>query len=101
MTEGDEMLRAPVSGQRLDILEWLRDPVAHFPVQRHGDLVEDGVSPEALAAKLGVSRAVARTHLDLLTGVGLLRAKRVRRRTFYSRDEYRIAEVGLFFEKGW
>lgn len=95
------MLKVPVSGQRLDILEWLRDPVAHFPPQRYGDLVEDGVSPEALAAKLGVSRAVARTHLDLLTGVGLLRAKKIRRRTFYRRDEWRIAEVAHFFEKGW
>jgi ArsR family transcriptional regulator len=85
----------------MDILEWLRDPAAHFPPQRHGDLVEDGVTPAALATKLGVSRAVARTHLDLLTGVGLLRAKRIRRRTFYRRDEYRIAEVSRFFEKGW
>ena len=95
------MLRVPVSGQRLDILEWLRDPVAHFPRQRYGDLVEDGVSPATLAAKLGVSRAVARTHLELLTGIGLLRAKKIRRRTFYRRDEYRIAEVSHFFEKGW
>ncbi|MEU8977402.1 winged helix-turn-helix domain-containing protein [Streptomyces sp. NPDC048309] len=95
------MLKVPVSGQRLDILEWLRDPAAHFPPQRYGDLVEDGVSPAALAAKLGVSRAVARTHLDVLTGVGLLRAKKIRRRTFYRRDEYRIAEVSHFFEKGW
>ncbi|MET7389237.1 ArsR family transcriptional regulator [Streptomyces sp. NPDC005529] len=95
------MLKVPDNGHRLDILEWLRDPAEHFPRQRHGDLVEDGVSPESLAHKLGVSRAVARTHLDLLTGVGLLRAKRVRRRTYYRRDEYRIAEVSHFFEKGW
>lgn len=95
------MLKFPVSGQRLEILEWLRDPVAHFPRQRHGDLVEDGVTPATLAAKLGVSRAVARTHLELLTGIGLLRAKKIRRRTFYRRDEFRIAEVSHFFEKGW
>jgi len=95
------MLKFPVSGQRLEILEWLRDPVAHFSPQRCGDLVEDGVTPSNVAAKLGVSRAVARTHLDLLVGMGLLRAKKVRRRTYYRRDEYRIAEVSHFFEKGW
>ncbi|MEW2163619.1 winged helix-turn-helix domain-containing protein [Streptomyces sp. NPDC007084] len=95
------MLRVPGNGRRLDILEWLRDPAAHFPRQRHGDLVEDGVTPESLAHKLGVSRAVARTHLDLLTGVGLLRVKKVRRRTYYHRDEYRVAEVGHYFGKGW
>ncbi|AVH60396.1 MULTISPECIES: helix-turn-helix domain-containing protein [Streptomyces] len=95
------MLKVPVSGERLDILEWLRDPAAHFPSQRHGDLVKDGVSSATLAAKLGVSRAVARTHLDILTRVGLLRAKKIRYRTFYRRDEYRIAEVSRYFEKGW
>ncbi|MET9899109.1 helix-turn-helix domain-containing protein [Streptomyces sp. NPDC006446] len=95
------MLKGPVNGQRLDILEWLRDPAVHFPPQRRGDLLEDGVTPDALAVKLGVSRAVARTHLDLLTGVGLLRAKKVGRRTYYRRDEFRIAEVSHYFEKGW
>ncbi|MFF3447913.1 ArsR family transcriptional regulator [Streptomyces sp. NPDC002667] len=95
------MLKGSFSGQRLDILEWLREPASHFPPQRRADLVQDGVSPEALAVKLGVSRAVARTHLGLLAGVGLLRAKKVGRRTYYRRDEYRIAEVGHYFEKGW
>ncbi|WP_217567071.1 helix-turn-helix domain-containing protein [Streptomyces sp. GbtcB7] len=94
------MLRVPVGGQRLDILEWLRDPAAHFPPECHGSLV-DGVEAAALAAKLGVSHAVARTHLDLLVGIGLLRARRIGRRTLYCRDEYRIAEVRSLFEKGW
>ncbi|MFD5819776.1 ArsR/SmtB family transcription factor [Streptomyces sp. NPDC059618] len=95
------MLKGSFSGRRLDILEWLREPAAHFPPQRRADLAEDGVSPEALAVKLGVSRSVARAHLELLTGIGLLRAKKVGRRTYYRRDEYRIAEVGHYFEKGW
>ncbi|MEV6194881.1 helix-turn-helix domain-containing protein [Streptomyces sp. NPDC051920] len=95
------MLRGPGNSQRLDILEWLRAPASHFPPQRGADLVQDGVSPDSLAAKLGVSRAVARTHLDLLAGVGLLRAKKLGRRTYYRRDEYRIAEVSRYFEKGW
>jgi ArsR family transcriptional regulator len=94
------MLRVPVGGQRLDILEWLRDPAAHFPPERHGCLV-DGVDAATLATKLGVSHAVARTHLDLLVGVGLLRARKIGRRTLYRRDEYRIAEVRSLFEKGW
>ncbi|MER6375201.1 ArsR family transcriptional regulator [Streptomyces mirabilis] len=97
------MLRVPVGGQRLDILEWLRDPAAHFPPERHGSLVDgvEGVDAATVATKLGVSHAVARTHLDLLVGVGLLRARKVGRRTLYRRDEYRIAEVRSLFEKGW
>ncbi|MFD9004927.1 ArsR family transcriptional regulator [Streptomyces sp. NPDC059582] len=95
------MLRTPVGDRRLDILDWLKDPAAHFPPQRHGDLVEDGVTADAVAAKLGVHRSVADTHLRLLAGVGLLRTKRIRRRTYYRRDEIRVAEVARMFEKGW
>ncbi|MEU6375698.1 helix-turn-helix domain-containing protein [Streptomyces sp. NPDC046909] len=95
------MLRTPVSERRLDILEWLKDPVAHFPSHRRGDLTEDGVTAEAVAAKLGVCRQVADTHLELLADIGLLRAKRIRRHTYYRRDEVRIAEVARMFEKGW
>ncbi|MHC3472779.1 ArsR family transcriptional regulator [Streptomyces sp. 7R007] len=95
------MLRTPVSERRLDILEWLKDPAAHFPPQRHADPVEDGVTADAVAAKLGVPRAVADTHLGLLRDLGLLRATRIRLRTYYRRDEMRIAEVARMFEKGW
>ncbi|MFI7501023.1 ArsR family transcriptional regulator [Streptomyces sp. NPDC049687] len=91
----------PVGERRLDILEWLKEPARHFPPQRHGDLVEDGVDADAIAAKLGVPRQVADTHLSLLAGIGLLRAKRIRRRVHYRRDEIRIAEVARMFEKGW
>ena len=29
--------------KRLRILDWLKDPEKHFPPQKDGDLVEDGV----------------------------------------------------------
>ena len=93
------MLRTPVSERRLDILEWLRDPAAHFPADQH--LPEAGVTAEAVAARLGVDRQVADTHLGLLVDIGLLRAQRIGRRTYYRRDEVRIAEVARMFEKGW
>ncbi|MDT9699913.1 helix-turn-helix domain-containing protein [Streptomyces sp. P17] len=95
------MLRTPVRERRLDILEWLKDPATHFPPQRHGDLVEDGVASEAVAQKLGVPRQVADTHLNLLAAIGVLRTRRIRRRVYYRRDEVRIAEVARMFEKGW
>ncbi|GAA3043899.1 helix-turn-helix domain-containing protein [Streptomyces glomeratus] len=95
------MLKTPVSERRMRILEWLKDPVAHFPPQRHGDLVEDGVTVAAVAERLAVPRSVAATDLRILAAIGLLRMKRIRRRTYYRRDDLRITEVARLFEKGW
>ena len=38
-----QMLRAIANPHRAQILEWLLNPEAHFPPQRDGDLVQDGV----------------------------------------------------------
>jgi DNA-binding transcriptional ArsR family regulator len=86
-------LRALANERRLQILEWLKDPVANFPPQVDGDLVEDGVCAVFLADKLGVSQPTLSEHMRVLTGAGLVRARRIKQWTFYRRDETRIAEV--------
>ncbi|WP_245593440.1 ArsR/SmtB family transcription factor [Azospirillum halopraeferens] len=87
------VLRALGNERRLQILEWLKDPRAHFPPQVDGDLVEDGVCALLLAEKLGVSQPTLSEHMKVLTGAGLVRARRIKQWTFYTRDEERIAEV--------
>jgi DNA-binding transcriptional ArsR family regulator len=94
-----QVLKALGNEKRLAIMEWLRDPVAHFPPQRDGDLVEDGVCSVFIADKLGVSQPTASELLRHLTAAGLLRAKRRGQWTFYRRDEQRIAEVKRMFEE--
>lgn len=96
-----EVLKALGSDKRMAIMEWLRDPAAHFPPQRDGDLVEDGVCSVFIADKLGVSQPTASVHLKLLTAAGLLRAKKIKQWTFYRRDEQRITEVKQMFSEGW
>jgi ArsR family transcriptional regulator len=96
-----EVLRVLGNEKRLAILEWLIDPVAHFPPQKDGDLVTDGVCSVFIADKLGVSAPTASEHLRLLTATGLLRAKRIKQWTFYQRDEKRIADVKTAFGEGW
>ncbi len=86
-----DAIRAIANDRRLQILEWLKDPVAHFPPQVDGDLVADGVCGALIAEKLGVSQPTVSEHLKLLTQAGFLRGKRIRQWTFYQRDEARIA----------
>ena len=86
-----EVFRTLASPKRLQILEWLRDPVAHFPPQRDGDLVDDGVCVIFIADKLGVTQPTATTHLQALARAGLVTSKRVGQWTFYKRDEAAIS----------
>jgi DNA-binding transcriptional ArsR family regulator len=84
------LIRAIANERRLLILEWLKDPIAHFPPQRDGDLVTDGVCGVLIAQKLGVSQPTVSEHLRVLTQAGLLRAKRIKQWTFYQRNEEQI-----------
>ncbi|HET9533375.1 MAG TPA: metalloregulator ArsR/SmtB family transcription factor [Blastocatellia bacterium] len=86
-------IQALANERRLQILEWLKDPVAHFPPQVDGDLVKDGVCGVFIAEKLGVSQPTASEHLKILTQAGFLRSTRIKQWTFYKRDEPRIREI--------
>ena len=88
-----QAIRALANERRLQILEWLKDPVAHFPPQIDGDLVEDGVCGVLIAEKLGVTQPTLSEHLKILSQAGLVRSKRIKQWTFYKRDENRIQEV--------
>jgi ArsR family transcriptional regulator len=88
-----EVFKAIANPRRLEILNWLKSPTAHFPAQRDGDLIKDGVCGLFIAQKLGVGQPTASEHLRILTQAGLIRAKRIKQWTFYKRDEKRIAQI--------
>ena len=81
------LLRALANERRLRILDWLKDPVAHFPPQVDGDLVTDGVCAVFLADKLGVSQPTLSEHMQVLVRAGLVTPKRIKQWTFYRRNE--------------
>jgi DNA-binding transcriptional ArsR family regulator len=83
-------LRALANERRVRILDWLKDPRAHFPKQADGDLVADGVCGLLIARKLKVSQPTASEHLRVLVQSGLVRPKRIKQWTFYRRDEARL-----------
>ena len=89
----DKAIRALANERRLQVLEWLKDPEAHFPPQVDGDLVKDGVCLVFIAEKLGVSQPTATEHMKVLSHAGFVRPKRIKQWTFYKRDEPRIREI--------
>ena len=88
-----DLYAALASARRLQVLEWLKDPRAHFAPQRDGDLVDDGVCVCFIAEKLGVAQPTATAHMQRLARAGLVTSRRIGQWTFYKRDEDAIAEV--------
>jgi DNA-binding transcriptional ArsR family regulator len=85
-----DLFRALGNERRLQILGWLKDPCAHFPPQRDGDLIEDGVCGQLIAEKLGINASTLSEHMRVLQGCGLVSAKRIKQWTFYRRDAERL-----------
>jgi DNA-binding transcriptional ArsR family regulator len=88
-----DLMKALANDKRLMILDWLRDPEAHFPPQRDGDLVRDGVCSLYIAEKLGISQPTCGEHLKVLSRAGLIHGKRIKQWVFYRRAEDRIARA--------
>ncbi|MGF6228154.1 DNA-binding transcriptional ArsR family regulator [Inquilinus ginsengisoli] len=92
------LFRALANERRLQILDWLKDPRAHFPPQADGDLVEDGVCGLFIADKLGISQPTLSEHMRVLVQSGLVVPKRIRQWTFYTRDEEQIRAARALVE---
>jgi DNA-binding transcriptional ArsR family regulator len=96
-----ELVKALASEKRLLILQWLRDPEAHFRAQRDGDLVHDGVCSLFIADKLGVSQPTCGEHLKILSRAGLISGTKIKQWVFYKRDEARIAAAKELLSGDW
>jgi DNA-binding transcriptional ArsR family regulator len=83
-------LKALANDKRLQVLDWLKDPTAHFPPQVDGDLVKDGVCGLFITEKLGVSQPTASEHLRILSDAGFITGKKIKQWIFYRRDEQAI-----------
>jgi len=87
------------NARRLQILDWLRKPTKHFPPQVDGDLIDDGVCGVLIAEKLRVSQPTVSEHMRLLVAAGLVDSKRIKRWTFYKRNEKAISAFKLALRK--
>lgn len=87
------VLKALASERRLQILQWLKDPVLHFPAQEHGDPIEHGACNLFIVEKLGVSQPAGSRHLKILVDAGLVIPTRRKGWVYYRRNEEAIARM--------
>lgn len=92
-------LKALANDKRLQILDWLKKPTAHFRPQIDGDLVKDGVCGLLITEKLGVSQPTASEHLRILADAGFITGKKIKQWIFYRRDEKEITTFKALMRK--
>ena len=87
-----EPLKALANPVRLQVLQWLREPEDHFPVD---PAVTDprtvGVCVSHIQAKTGLAQSTVSAYMAVLERAGLVRSTRVGKWTHYRRDEEHIA----------
>lgn len=83
-----EILKALAHPARLEILNHLKDPHAHFATQEHP--LELGVCASQFE-RCGLSQSTVSAHLGTLHRAGLVTTKRVGQWIFYKRNEETIA----------
>ncbi|GLY06540.1 MULTISPECIES: metalloregulator ArsR/SmtB family transcription factor [Actinoplanes] len=83
-----EECKALSNETRLAILEWLKDPAAHFPGIEAGE--EAGVCVGLIQQRVGCSASTVSAHLAILQRAGFLQATRRGQWNYYRRDEDRI-----------
>lgn len=88
-----EVAKALASPTRVNILEWLKDPAAHFVSRRTGDLSPAGVCASLIAQKAGIAPPTASRHLDVLRRTGLLESERIAGWNFHRRSSTGIARA--------
>lgn len=91
-TAGDSLaaLRVVANARRMQIVEWLLDPTAHFPPQVDGDLTRDGVCLGAIVRKIDLAQPTVTAHMKALTDAGLVGSKRIKNWTFFKADRAAI-----------
>lgn len=91
----NKIFKALSNEARLKILEYLKDPNAHFDPKICNSKVDAkkvGVCVGLLQQKLGLSQSTTSHYLNLLQEAGLIQAKRIGQWTYYCRNEQVITQ---------
>lgn len=76
-------MRALANPHRAQIMDWLLDPTCHFPPQRDGCRVADGICVGNITDKIGLSQPTVTSHMKTLESAGLVSSKKIKNWVFY------------------
>ncbi len=77
----------------MKILEWILEPKLHFPPQRDGDLLDDGVCIKFITDKIGLRQPTVTSHMRILCEAGLVSSKQIKNWVFYRPNRANIDVV--------
>lgn len=89
-------LKALANENRLQIIEWILDPRAHFEEQVDGDLVNDGVCIGRIVDKTGLSQPTITSHMKVLANAGLVSSKKIKNWVFYKPNRPRLSSISTY-----
>ena len=94
-----KQLKALANTKRLQIIEWILDPLNHFEPQIDGDLVEDGVCIGRIVDKIELSQPTVTSHMKVLENARLVNSKKIKNWVFYKPDREKIKTLFDKLEK--
>jgi len=94
-----DIFKALSNKTRLQILEWLKDPVLNFPDQQHNGYA-NGVCVGQIQAKAALTQSTVSEYLSILQRAGLVEATRAGQWTYYKRNEEAFAKLSKIIGSG-
>ncbi|MEU6470635.1 ArsR/SmtB family transcription factor [Streptomyces massasporeus] len=89
-----EVFKALGNPARLQIMQWLKDPEAHFGAYEPiADRQTVGVCVTHIQAKAGLAQSTVSSYMSTLERAGLVRPTRIGKWTHYRRDEERLTRL--------
>ncbi|MFC4209789.1 ArsR/SmtB family transcription factor [Pedobacter lithocola] len=95
-----EVIKSLSNQTRLNILEWLKDPFAHFPPEELTEYSPKlGVCVSDIANKAGMSVPTVSVYLKTMSTANILIATRKDQWTYYRRNEQSIQDLALHIKE--
>ena len=93
-----EILKVLANSSRLHILHLLKNPREHFvhKPQCGVDMVEVGVCLEEIQRVSGLSQSTTSTYMNMMKKVGLVQATRLKKYTYFKRNEEVLTSLSSY-----